>query len=277
LISDLKLFLLVNPDLTEALQSAFRGESFRIPVLDYSSVVRERTSLERLLKYALRRRRWWRTENPTIETLIRRARRLRKSYEDEFYGLLQGAGELRLYQRKRRVPKLRYCAGRLIYLASPASLRELGLAADALPELRLHSLVMVAVGSGRIDDLLPLGTNAAQAAAQPLLAAGQPCTVQINVEPDTVEDRALAIFLFNGVHVAQPDPSSRAQSEIGRFAASGSDPHLMRSGAPFIREIACLHGLSQGPRHAEMLRTAFDEDEHLAWDAIEQFQPSASY
>jgi hypothetical protein len=59
-----------------------------------------------------------------------------------------------------------------------------------------------------------------------------------------------------------------------RFAASGSDMGLMRSAAPYIREIACLHGLGRGPRHAGLLRIAFDEAED---SPIEQLHQSASY
>jgi hypothetical protein len=42
------------------------------------------------------------------------------------------------------------------------------------------------------------------------------------------------------------------------------------------RELACLHGLAEHPRHAELLETAYDEDEDLALDAIDQLQQSVS-
>jgi hypothetical protein len=50
----------------------------------------------------------------------------------------------------------------------------------------------------------------------------------------------------------------------------------MRSKDPFIRELACLHGLAPQPRHPEVLESPFDEDEELAMDAIDQLQQSAS-
>lgn len=49
---------------------------------------------------------------------------------------------------------------------------------------------------------------------------------------------------------------------------------MMKSSDPFIREIACLHGLSEKPRHTGLLETVFDVDEDLALDAISQLQQS---
>jgi hypothetical protein len=275
LIQDLRLFLLLNPDQSKELQSAFRSESFRIPVRDYSAVVHERGFLERVIPYA--QRHWFRrkTQALSIEALVHRARLLRKQYEEEFQNLFDGADELSGYDRKRRIPQLRWRAGILIYLAEDASLLRLASVVDEFPELHLHFQVMKAVGSGEIDELLALGTDAAQAAAQPLRAAGRGCSIAKEVDTD-VKKQGLAIFLFNGVPVTQPDGSSPVQSEILRFAASGSDTALMQSANPYIREIACLHGLSPTARHAEMFRVVFDEDEVLAMDAIEQIQRSAS-
>jgi hypothetical protein len=163
----------------------------------------------------------------------------------------------------------------LIYLAEDAVLQRLALAADKVHELYLHSQVMKAVASGQIDELLPLGMNAAQAAAQPLRAAGKACIITKEIDTDA-RKQGLAIFLFNGVAVTLPDSSISMRSEIVRFASLGSDMALMRSGDLYIREIACLHGLSQAPRHEGVLRAVFDKEEELAMDAIEQIQQSAS-
>jgi hypothetical protein len=134
---------------------------------------------------------------------------------------------------------------------------------------------MKAVGSGNIDEVLSLGTNAAQAAAQPLLVAGKQCSVSARIDSNE-RHQGLAVFLFNGVRPALRDNFSPEQSELLRFAFFGADIALMRGVNPYIREIACLHGLGGTPRHGEMLLTAFDEDEELAMDAIEQLQESAS-
>ncbi len=275
LINDVKLFLLLNPEQGEALQSAFRSESFRIPVRDYSAAAREGSFLERVFRFA--KRYWFRakTQALSIESLLLRARLLRRKYKMEFRNLIESAAGLSGFARKRRIPQLRWRAGILIYLAEDAPLIQLASVASEFQELHLHSRVMKAVASGEIDELLPLGTNAAQAAAQPLRAAGKACLIAGEVDTD-VKKQGLAVFLFNGVHINQSVAPSSGESEIVRFARSGSDMALMRSADPYIREIACLHGLSQGPRHEELLRTVFDEEEELAMDAIEQIQQSGS-
>jgi hypothetical protein len=275
LIGDVKKFLLLRPEQREYLELAFRNESMRIPVRDYSMVVQERDFLDRVRKFA--RRFWFRrgAQALTVDGLVYRARLLRVQYEMEFQTLLEGAAKFSGYERKRRIPKLRWRAGRLIYLAEDAALGRSASAASEIPELYLHSQVMKAVASGEIGELLALGTNAAQAAAQPLLAAGTVCSVAQEV--DTMEkEQGLAIFYFNGVPVTRRQGSPTAPSEILQFAALGSDRALMRSSDAFVKEIACLHGLSNGPRHQQLLRTVFDEDEDLALDAIDQAQQSAS-
>lgn len=42
---------------------------------------------------------------------------------------------------------------------------------------------------------------------------------------------------------------------------------LMKSGDSFIQEMACLHGISEHPRHPGILETALDRCEELAFDA----------
>jgi hypothetical protein len=274
LINSMKLFLLKHPDQREALQSAFGSEALRLPVRDYSRVVRERDVLEEVRR--LSPTRWFRRRaQTTLKGLVNLAVELRVSCKTELQKLLEHVSELSGYQRKRRVPKLRHLAGMLIYLADDASLLELASATEGIPELHLHSRVMKAVATGRIDEILSLGTNAAQAAAQPLVVAKRGCSVSTQIDSD-VKHQGLAIFLFNGVPVALPANVSLKQSVLLRFASSGADMDLMRTGDPYIRELACLHGLEGGPRHADMLTSAFDEDEELAMDAVEQLQESAS-
>jgi hypothetical protein len=144
-----------------------------------------------------------------------------------------------------------------------------------LPELHFHAGVMAAVASGNIDRLLSLGANAAQAAAQPLKAADKRATTTL-LKVSEAEEQALAVFMLNGVPMERPKLTSGGTSELMRFAAVGADTALMKSGQPFMRETACLHGLSKQPRHPDMLETVFDEDEILAMDAIEQLQQSMS-
>ena len=120
-----------------------------------------------------------------------------------------------------------------------------------------------------------MGTNAAQAAAQPLRAAGKRATTSL-LELQEPEEQALAVFFLNGVPVERSPRAERGTTELVSFAVNGADLNLMKSADPFIREIACLHGLADHPRHPELLEAVYDEDEDLALDAIDQLQQSFS-
>jgi hypothetical protein len=81
---------------------------------------------------------------------------------------------------------------------------------------------------------------------------------------------------MNGVAVEQPLDGTTDWSLL-RFACDGPDAALMRSTDPFLREVACLHGVTGSPRHPVMLETAFDEDEELTLDALAALDPSGTY
>ncbi|SJM91551.1 conserved hypothetical protein [Crenothrix polyspora] len=272
LIGDLKRFLLANPDQCHALQNTFHAEGFRIPIQDYSRAIYESSFLEKI--DVLARKPWFKRNiaNVSIESLITQARWLRKHYEDEFSELAQDMSELEGFERKRHIPKLRYRLGRLIYLGTEGTLVSLGSMAKEIPELQFHASVMQAVATGDIDNVLTLGTNAAQAAAQPLKVSGKAVKASL-LNLSLVTEQSLAVFLLNDVSVQYKQENT---SELMRFAKSGVDLGMMKSSDPFVREIACLHGLSEIPRHSSLLETVFDADEDLAMDAIEQLQQSLS-
>ena len=275
LIGDLKRFLLANPGGHQHLHEVFRNEGFRIPVRDYSSAVYERSHLENVKRLASTL--WFRRKvhKVSIDTLLHQARWLRSSYESEFKELLDGFDKTSAYERKRRVPKLRYRAGRLSYLATDDTLASIASMADSVPELHFPSLVMSATATGNIDRVLALGTNAAQAAAQPMRAGGRTATMTLSNLSEE-QEQALAVFQLNGITVDLPGVGAAPISELLEFAMKGSSAHLMSSSNPFIREFACLHGIGSTPRHPDMLESVFDEDEDLAIDAVDQLQQSLS-
>lgn len=84
------------------------------------------------------------------------------------------------------------------------------------------------------------------------------------------------MFGLNGLVLAGNLIDSERNS-LFRFASQGVDAEMMRTNDAFIQELSCLHGLSDRPRHAEILATAFDTDETIAFDAVEQSQHSFSY
>lgn len=50
---------------------------------------------------------------------------------------------------------------------------------------------------------------------------------------------------------------------------------MMKSKNDFIKEFACLHGISH-PDHLKVLQSGFDEDEDIVLDLLDQIQPSST-
>jgi hypothetical protein len=271
LIGDLKRFLLANPDKHQALQDIFHTEGFRIPVQDYSGAIYESSPLQKFKDLA--RHSWFKRKvaNISIESLLTQARWLQKHYEDEFRALAESTQDLQGFDRKCCIPKLRYRLGRLIYLGTEDTLLSLCSVAAELPELQFYTSVMQSVATGDIDQILTMGPNVAQAVAQPLKASGKAVKTSLPFSP--AAEQSLAVFFLNDVSV-QGNFEQDNESDLMRFAKKGSDREMMRSSDTFIREIACLHGLSEKPRHSDLLETVFDVDENLTMDAIEQLQQS---
>lgn len=273
-VADLKRFLLFSPESYETIKGKFIENGFRIPFFNYDTAIRERGYTDKIT-YLLKKR-WFRIKinSINIDNLMLQATSIRKECDVEFRELVRNANTSSGFERKRCIPKLRYRAGRLIYLATDDTLASLSVLAREIPELHLHAEVMMAVSSGNINSILPLGVNAAQAAAQPLKAAEKQCRLMKQFLTPS-EQHALSVFFINGVNVTQPDMPTE-YSDILRFAINGSDIDLMRQvDNPVLREIACLHGIGM-PRHSTCLETAFDIDEELIMDVIEQPWQSCS-
>lgn len=272
LIGGLKDFLLLNPAERNSIQTAFRAEGFRIPVIDYSAAVHERDGLERIRNHIGKAWRRHQMRGISANTLIAHAVGLRQQCEADLNKFL-GQKSVSGFDRKRLIPRLRYLSGQVAYLASAKSLLNIAQGMAAYHEMDLQAGVLKAVGTEKLDEVLPLGTNAAQAAAQPLRAAGSKCT--IGAGPlDEASEQSLAVFMLNGVNIDNPNKS--ASSELIGFAAGGANAGMMKSADPFVRELACLHGISENARHPAMLESIFDEDERLAMDTVEQLQESTS-
>lgn len=270
-VYNLKRFLLIQNGDPGSLRDSLRRAGFRLPVTDYSAIIYEAGWVERVKSLA--KEKWYRARALSIthESLLEQAKWLRNYHRSELLSHLADIAGTTGYKRKRLVPKLRYAAGRLIYLANESTLAELGARLIEIQELHLHGHVMLAVAHRQLDKLLPLGANAAQAAAQALSANDEVATVTLT-ELGEVERQSLAVLIMNGVKIQIQPGQLNPESELLRIALHGCDRELMKSQDPFLRELACLHGLTQEPRHAEMFRTAFDQDDDLVMDAIDQLQ-----
>jgi hypothetical protein len=142
----------------------------------------------------------------SIESLMKQALWLRKHFEDEFMELALYAVNQEGFERKRCIPKLRYRLGRLVYLGTEDTLPSLHSLASEIPELQFYTAVMNSISTGNIDRLLSLGTNAAQAAAQPIRASGKAVNTTLS-NLSIVSEQSLAVFLFNIEQFQQSLPS----------------------------------------------------------------------
>lgn len=275
LVGSLKRFLLQHSEQSELLHEALIQEGFRIPVRDYSTVIREQDFTSRIIQLAPWN--WFRrkAQGISLQSIGDLAKELRSRFDNEFQQLLQGAEELAGYERKRRLSKLRYCIARLVYLAPEDRLLSLSSEAASIPELFFHTEIMKAVASRNIDRVLAMGTNAAQATAQPLRAIGTEA-LATSITFQKAKEQSLAVFLMNGVVVQRPQSFQDEESQLIRFANVGADRGMMKSENAFIREVACLHGIAERPRHTGVFEIAFDEDEALSMDAVTQLQQSVS-
>lgn len=271
LIGDLKALLVDYPERRGSLARALLGAGFRLPLADYNAAAQEGSLGKRHpFRFARGDR-----QAGSPESIVRQALRLRKIYQEEFLALLDGFGELDPFERKRRVPKLRYRAGRLVYLAPEETLSALACRASAVPALHFHATVMAAVATGDVDGLLPLGPNAAQAAAQALAATRRSAKTNCATLTDAAA-QAFAVLRLNGVHVERRDGCTIAtDKELCTFADVGASIELMGCTDAFVRELACLHGASAA-RHSATLETPYSSEELPCFDAVELQGHSAS-
>lgn len=274
LVRGLKDLLIAKGDSRDELMKAFAAQGMRFPMPDYSESVMEASYLKRLLrriKYGVAR---FQARDVTAAELIHDAVLVRDAYADALHKYLAGANQLRGYARKRRIPKLRFFAGRLTYLATPQMLLEFSTSLRTLPELRLIAEVFNTIAIEDASELLHYGANAVQAAAQVLRLTDSPVRCQ-PAAWQIAEIQGLAILRLNGVMVNTGKSTNDPDDELNRFALWVQGSELMKSEEPFIRELSCLHGIDDGRRHASLLDSAFDRDEQLAFDAIAQLQPSS--
>lgn len=261
---DLKQFLVSQASSRANLAAKFSEEGFRIPLLDYSVEVSDARYQDRffnqLRRYPWLLRKIFRQATPGM--LIRSAQNLRAAYNERLLHILEAGPGLDGYARKRAIPKIRYFAGRLLYLARAEDLTSLAVRLRQYPELAMLAEILHAVGTRDITRLLRMGSNAAQSVAQILKLTPGAITCQVD-SWGSVERQGLAILRANGISVDGP-----VDDELNRFALWRERGHaLMKSGDPFIQEMACLHGISEHPRHPGILDTALDRGEELAFDA----------
>jgi len=256
----------------DQIRSTLTGEGFRIPLLDYSGVIGERTYLERLT--SLLKLDWlpWGDKSPSIETVVVNFSGLRYVVQRNFESLLDRVELSDPWQRRRFIPKLRFLLGRMLFVAEPAVIAQACEAVSGIPELRFHWTVGRSVVTGDIHEALEMGANVTQAIAQLMRSGGDP-VIQVPARNSLIATHSLAVLALNGVRT---QGNTEAASDFLRFAQDGPTIEDFSHSDPFLAELFCLHGVELGTRHTTALSTAFDCSDHLTFDAIEQFKGSAS-
>jgi type III restriction enzyme len=100
--------------------------------------------------------------------------------------------------------------------------------------------------------------------------------VELPEERLEAEFNSDSVLELTPLFVIRLNEKQKPLSELEQFSTVGVNLNLMKSKEAFIRELACVHGITIGPRHPGMLETVFDKDEYLAMDAIDQLQQSMS-
>ncbi len=272
LISDVKRFLLANPLQKHELQESFQKNNIRIPVVDYSNAVKDSSYLQRFQDWM--RKYKWATKSVksiTINGLLSQAKKCEESLHIKLAALLNEDRSSSPYAEKRITPKLRYLSGRLLYLSSREKLGRLGKILIIRRDLYLIAKIMEAVSSRDFTDVLSMGVNATHSAAQLVRAESNELVhINNNIDLSPVVEQSLAVLVINGVQ----HNYKAINTELMQLVAATGMKDLMQSGNGFIKEFACLHGLSE-PRHQNILDSSFDRDEELAMDVLNQLQRSS--
>lgn len=274
LISDVKRFLLANPLKKDALQKSFQKNDIRIPVIDYYDAVKDSDYLQRFKDW-MRKYKWATNsvKSITINSLLAQAKKCEVSLSIKMADLLNEDSSSSPYAKKRITPKLRYLSGRLLYLSSREHLDRLGEVLINRSDLYLIAKIMEAVASRDFTDVLSMGVNATHSAAQLVRAEGnKPVRIDNDINLCPVVEQSLAVLVINGVQ----HNYGAINTELMQLAEANSMKDLMKSKNCFVREFACLHGLSE-PRHQSILDSSFDRDEELAMDVLNQLQRSSHY
>jgi hypothetical protein len=265
LVGDIKKFLIFQSNKTKDLEDALLLLGARLPIPDYSEAIKELSSYKKIRKLGI----WdWlllKTNRVTISTIVDDVRLLNQRLHREAMQLLRRSETSTGYQRKRVISQLRYRLGRLILIGDEIMLQELVPQVSKWPELAYHYEIAKAIVTGDCTNVVFMGSNVAQAVAQIFRPSLKTATFSEPIKGDRAT-QGLAVFILNGVPV-QAEVYNR-EHPLLRFANGPIDRELMTSPRGLLQEIACLHGVGH-VRHPKILKSAFDIDENMIFDALE--------
>lgn len=265
LVGDIKKFLIFNSSKTEELEGALLVVGARLPIPDYSEAVKELSSYKKIRRLGLWSWLRFKTNPVTIATIVANAQSLATRLYDESVSALIKPADIGSYDRKRTVSRLRYRLGRLLLLGQEEKLEQLAPMLADWPELAFHREIIQAIVTEDCTNIALMGSNVCQAVAQIFRPSLKTAKFSRPIKGDK-ETQGLAVFILNGVTV-EAGVVNR-DHPILRFASGPVDLELLSSPRGLLQEIACLHGLGN-VRHPSVLRSAFDIDENMIFDALE--------
>lgn len=277
-VGALKRFLVTNPSKNKHLEFLFQSNEFRIPLPSYIAATKESQFQERLFKLIqlpwLRRK----IRQKNASSLLISVELMRQKFSIQLEELLQINPNITDYSRKRVIPKLRYLSGRLLYLGTKEMLNHFAKILRAFPEMQMLAAVMNSVANRDVTEVLAMGSNAVQSAAQILRLETTP-VLYLGNSITEISAQGLATLALNGITVLTPNWSAiNFKSELASFSAWNEESkQLFKSENLFIQELACLHGTGVEARHCAILDSAFDTDEDISFDLINQLQQSSYF
>ncbi|WP_368178278.1 RNA-directed DNA polymerase [Aeromonas sp. R7-1] len=275
LIANIKRFIFSNPDKIEILSEAFKANSIRIPVLDYSAVMKESSSLQKLSDWI--KKYHWSSKairKISIQSLISQALSCKHEMlktASKYITLMLTANN---YEKKRYIPKLRFISGRLLILLNQEELQQLFEKLSKLDEFQQITISIQCLITRDVTEILKLGSNTTQAVAQLLAIDSAPVLIDEKRLTDSnqkVIEQSLAILDINGIEYY----IDTIPNELRKFSKGFDMEKLMESTDRYIKELASLHGVGNC-RHRDIILSCFDRNEDLAIDILNQVQSSKS-
>lgn len=245
-----------------------------MPFHNYAVAANQRSYVQRLLaRFSLP---WFddtlrpRTSSEILSLLAK----ARRQFQDCVRPIAERALRTAGMERKFAIQRLRYVTTRLLYLAEPTVLADLTAMMDEFRELSDLNVIARAAVTSDVTNLLAYSGSVAQAAAQILVAVGEP--VSVSTAYWTSEKAfAWAVLRIAGV----PFRSGSASPPVdGHLAALvyGANTSIRRGQAneAYYRDVlAVANGLLDRPE--SLVSEAFDLQEVPTFDAIQVLRQSS--
>lgn len=262
LVGDVKKLLVLGLESESDLRDAMMAAQIRLPLANYSVAVRENSTF-----FRIRQRDIWgwlfgKVRGVDADRIVADAIALRDLIESQIIELLESEVRPEGFERKRIVTKLRYRLGRALYLSSEEFLKEVSARLTDWPELRVHRALANAIVTKICDEIIDLGSNVAQSAAQLFKSMQETAFFRHEVvEPH--QQLGVNTFILNGVAVdlAEIEVDGLFDILIGPITVE-----MLKTRDVFLGELASLHGLGAA-RAPLIMNDAFDLSSEVRFDA----------